>query len=273
MNSRRCLITMAGTLASVAILLAMPVRSHAQEGFDLRKLQQVIPPAKHPAKTCIEMCVGWLRDEIANPSPDRWGMAGGPIASAYIQATITGALSFPGAEEPALLRKYRDGEPKGRLRDCLTIALSLTGAMDTADDLVRIMSKESDGAIRCVTTRALGKLLIPPRPSNNPLRLRPGEEWKPLDAKQTHAVTKALLTALSDPYKTYRGVRQHDDGLCFPVQVEAARRLATAGFTVKHTIKDGKVTGWRVTDRSSKLMRSVELGTPYRSHWDEGMFD
>ena len=221
MDSTRGLTTLIRAALLAATLLTATSPSNAQAGFDLRRLQEVSPPAKHPAAECVSMCVQWLRDEIANPSPDRWGMGGGPITSAYIQATITGALSFPGAKDPTLLRKYRDTEPRGRLRDCLTIALSMTGAMDTADDLLRIM-KEPDGALRCIAVRALGDLLIEPKPTDVPLRLRPGEEWKPLVRKSAHAVKQALLKALSDPYKAYRGARQQEDGACYPVQPVAA---------------------------------------------------
>jgi hypothetical protein len=265
---------MAGKLTVlVAVCIALQVASQAQSGFDLARLRDVDSLSTGAPGDRITLGVGFLREEAAHPSPETTGLGGGAIDTGYILQQIARALAFPGAKDPAILRDYRDHEPKGLARDCLTIALGATGAQDTIADLLRIASKDSLGAVRCEAIRVLAHIGLVPRKSDSPPRVRPGEVWKPVDADTDAAIEKALLAALADPRKGYRGASRHEDNTYYPNQNEAALGLRLRGYTVRHATVEGIVTGWRILDKRGALVHSANLVTPYKHQYEDGPWD
>jgi hypothetical protein len=253
--------------------LVIASMSLADARFDLARLTDVQGPTGKPVGERIALGVDFLRDEIANPSPDSWGLAGGPIDTGYILQQITRALSFPSARSPATLREYRDREPKGLLRDCLTIALGATGAQDGIPDLLRIASKEPLGGVRCEAIIVIGRIGRAPSRSDSPQRIRPGEVWKPLDPKTDAAIESALLAGLADTRMCYGGVRKVEANAWYANQYEAALGLRLRGRVVKHTRDGEMVTGWRVLSKEGKLLHSVTLASPLRRQREDADWD
>ncbi len=248
----------------VTVLLLAQMSSLGQGGFDLRRVDAVQTPTTATAEQRIARGVAFLREELANPSPPRWGIGGGPIDSGYVQQVILGALRFPGAEAPAVLRAYRDRETDPRVKDRITIALARTGAQDTIPELVRILAKEPEGSIRYEAMIALAAFTRPPAATDVPRRVRPGETWKPLSADTRTAVASALLKSLDDPFRRFKGAVVNNDDVYYPLHEEAGRGLSRLGYTVQEVAEGDVVAGWRVFDVQGRQVRTVKLEQPFR---------
>ena len=237
----------------IGMTFLLPQSSYAgQETFDLRKLGPIQDNHSIPIAERIAQGVKYLKDELANPSKPEWGLAGGPIDTGYIQAVMTGVLQFPGAESPRILRRFRDQETNPLLKDRLTIALANTGAQDTVVDLLRIAREDPVPYIRRDAVAALFTMRQAPKPTDVPLRLRPGEKWHPLDAKVQQAFIEVLLLHLQDTYKHYNGSRQ-DEHFAYHVLATSARNyLRVMGYSAEPTS-----VGWRVADENGRIVRII----------------
>lgn len=270
---------MRGSECAVAVAIALLLAPRCSAKVDTRRLGEIFDNHSVPAIDRIALGVRFLRDELADPTPDRKDATPWGSTTAGVLAGITGSIAFPGSEAPTELRSLRDNERDGRVKGFLTIALALTGAQDTLPWLLKVAIKEPDGPVRRVAYRALGKLAQEPRPTDNPKRLRSGETWRPLDANTYTAVTRALMEAIADPYMTYRGMAALSGSVLdltrrtFPTQDDAALYLKFLGFRVERVIEGGMVTGWKVRDRKGELVYSVTLRISYRPAPTGGVYD
>lgn len=182
-------------------------------------------PAVRDPRERVAGLVELLAQEIADPSdPTPWGMCGdGPITSTLRQASIVRILGTSQICPPDLVRQalVDTGEPV--LRRYLSIAVTMAGGTDTAEAAAWTAVNDPDPWLRQVAVRALASLRQP--------RLAP-----------------IFLQALSDPYRTTRGI---------PVVAQTARMaLAKLGLSVRY-----EKPCYRVADRRGKLLYVVNERT------------
>ncbi len=252
MNTRRLV-----SLLFVVTSILLPNRLLAQgRTFDLSRMRPLTDDHKTPAEDRIATGIQCLEEELANPSEETWGMVAGPIDSGYIQGVIAGTIAFPGAEAPQFLRKKRDEAKDLRLKDLLTIALARTGAQDTIPDVARIAVKDPEGNIRTQAMVTLWNFTLTPAPTDNPLRVRPGEVWHPLNAKALKVMADTFVAGLQDTFARYMGDSKDEQYAFYPVQRVSGGGLARLGFNVQPTN-----FGYRVLDSKKKLVCEVKVKT------------
>ena len=231
------------------------------QGFDLTRLRPVMEDTKTPAGKRLSQGIAFLRQELTNPSPERWGVGGGPIDTGYIQQSMTGAIAFPGADAPSALRKLRDVETNAAMKDRLTVALAMTGFQDTIPSLIRIARKEPVGAIRYQAVIAVTTLVSKPRTTDVPKRAHAAQAAAPMDNRNRQAVVAVLTDGLNDSFKRYNGAKGDNSSVYFPIQEQSAKALRLLGYDVKR-IK----VGWRLADSQGRFFRfiAVKPSTPGR---------
>ncbi|HZP81379.1 MAG TPA: hypothetical protein VFB21_07060 [Chthonomonadaceae bacterium] len=242
--------------ASAIVLALIPSLTAygGQNGFNLAKLRPIVDDHSIPPAERIARGVAYLKEELASPSPESWGLAGGPIDTGYIQEVIVGVLAFPGVEAPKALRQQRDNATDKRMKDRLTISLGLAGAQDTIPDILRIARTDPEGAVRTTALRALTELATPPSPTEVPLRYLPGQVYHPLNAKAVQAMTEGFLSSLQDTYKRYTGVNKEQATPYYPAQFYSKLGLRLLGYQVETTKQ-----GWRIFNSKGQLVREVAL--------------
>lgn len=239
-----------------------PAAGVAHKGFDLAQLAPLHDSSGGTPAERIAKGIAFLQQELANPSPPRWGVGGGPIDSGYVLQAIIGSIAFPGAEDPAALRRYRDQAISVRIKRLLTISLAETGAQDTIPDLLRLVRSEPEGGVRYEAVLALSKFLRPPADTDVPKRLRPGEVWAPLNGRTVTAITDALIASLQDPFTRYRGPHDNAGTPYYPIMEQARVSIQRVGLVAEPVIQNDKLIGWNVFTAEGQLFRSVALKRP-----------
>lgn len=247
-------ITSSLFVLACAVIFLLPQSVSAHTGsFEMTDLQSLYNRTV-PANLRIAQGIAYLKKEIASPRPAEWGPGGGPIDSEYVQDVIVETLAFPGSENPEALRHYRDTAPNRLLKDLLTVSLGLTGAQDTAPNLIRIAHTNTAGSIRLEALRALTGLCLPPKTTDVPPRIKPGEIWRPLDVRTQQAVRNALVGGLQDNFSRFRNPDQQEETAYFPVQEQAAELLRHLGYGVQAT-----PLGWQVLDKQGQILNNVAV--------------
>jgi len=247
-------------------LQVKPADGQAQpfQGFDLRKLAGVIDGNQTSAPNRIQLGIDYLIEEMAHPSQTRWGAGGGAIDTGSIRQSIIGAIAFPGAEMPSVLRCKRDMTSNELLRNYLTIALAETGAQDTISGLLKITTTESSGAIRLQAITALAQFMWPPAKTDVPKRLRDGETWHAIDSATARRITAILVNSLNDPYKGYQGLHDSEGASYYPIIEHARATLKRLGYRIVEVSKEGEISGWHVFDKNGHWIKDVPLKEPIR---------
>ena len=280
------------TTIVLSVLLWIAVCARGEQPFDSARVR-ALGDARGgvPASVRLADGIALLREECAISRSPRWGAAGGPVDSGYIQGVIVGDLAFPAADAPDQLKDAIAHEKDAHVRDCLTVVLGEIGDQGVLPELVRIAAHDPQGALRQSAVMALGRLALPAQAASS-------GTWaarKPLSSDARATVAKALMAALADPFVRYhKGVRLHPSGydpvtgetyvgtqeigpdersLYYPVQSQAAEGLGLLGYWVKQDRVGDVVGGWRVFDKAGKQVYAVSLRVPFVRNRLDPAFD
>ena len=235
-------------------------QNSVEKRFDLRKLREFYDDREMPSQQRLDGLLGYLKEEIGNPSPPGLGIGGGPIDSGYVQGVIVQVMGQTIPAEDLVAARTQETNPAFQER--LTVALGIAGDKSMIPDLILILGHHPEGFLRQKAAMALA------------------------DFKES-SLKPAFNDAIEDRYSRVRisGIGGGGISKIYPVREAAARGLRLLGDEVspdlyidaRRTSDATEAISWLLEDKDPGVCLSAvtmlgeygEGGIPYLQEFAE----